>query len=195
MKLDPKTTAFVFPGQGSQAVGMGKDLAAQYPTARQTFEEADSILGAAERYHIDPALVKAVIWRESRFNHRARGRAGEIGLMQINKLAAEEWAEASGLKFFRHHELYNPDKNILAGSWYLAKLLRRYQQTDNPIPYALADYNAGRSNVLKWNKGDAARQSRVFLTQVGFPSTRDYIYSILKRYNYYKTRFPEKSPR
>jgi [acyl-carrier-protein] S-malonyltransferase len=45
MNLDPKTTAFIFPGQGSQAVGMGKDLAAQFPLARQTFEEADSILG------------------------------------------------------------------------------------------------------------------------------------------------------
>ncbi len=47
MKPDPKTTAFVFPGQGSQAVGMGKDLATQYPIAKQTFEEADSILGVA----------------------------------------------------------------------------------------------------------------------------------------------------
>ena len=45
MKFDPKTTAFVFPGQGSQSPGMGKDLAAQYPIAKQTFEEADSILG------------------------------------------------------------------------------------------------------------------------------------------------------
>ncbi|MCJ7433847.1 MAG: ACP S-malonyltransferase [Anaerolineales bacterium] len=45
MKLNPKTTAFIFPGQGSQAVGMGRDLAAQYPIAKQTFEEADSILG------------------------------------------------------------------------------------------------------------------------------------------------------
>ncbi|MBI2758327.1 MAG: ACP S-malonyltransferase [Chloroflexi bacterium] len=45
MKLDDKTTAFVFPGQGSQSVGMGRDLAAQYSIARQTFEEADSILG------------------------------------------------------------------------------------------------------------------------------------------------------
>jgi [acyl-carrier-protein] S-malonyltransferase len=45
MKLDPKTTAFVFPGQGSQIVGMGKDLAAQYSIAKQTFDEADSILG------------------------------------------------------------------------------------------------------------------------------------------------------
>ena len=45
MNLDLQTTAFVFPGQGSQAVGMGKDLAAQFPSARQTFEEADTILG------------------------------------------------------------------------------------------------------------------------------------------------------
>ena len=45
MKLEPKTTAFVFPGQGSQTVGMGSDLAAAYPQAQQTFEEADEILG------------------------------------------------------------------------------------------------------------------------------------------------------
>jgi [acyl-carrier-protein] S-malonyltransferase len=45
MKLDLQSTAFVFPGQGSQAVAMGKDLAEKYLTARQTFEEADSILG------------------------------------------------------------------------------------------------------------------------------------------------------
>jgi [acyl-carrier-protein] S-malonyltransferase len=45
MKIDLQNTAFVFPGQGSQTIGMGKDLAAQYPIAKQTFEEADSILG------------------------------------------------------------------------------------------------------------------------------------------------------
>ena len=45
MKLDPQTTAFVFPGQGSQAVGMGRELAETYPIARETFEEADAILG------------------------------------------------------------------------------------------------------------------------------------------------------
>ena len=47
MKLDSKSTAFVFPGQGSQAVGMGRDLAEKYPIAKQTFEEANSILGFA----------------------------------------------------------------------------------------------------------------------------------------------------
>ena len=45
MNLHPETTAFVFPGQGSQAVGMGKELAETYPVAKETFQEADSILG------------------------------------------------------------------------------------------------------------------------------------------------------
>jgi [acyl-carrier-protein] S-malonyltransferase len=47
MNLNPQTTAFVFPGQGSQAVHMGKELAETYPIARQTFDQADSLLGVA----------------------------------------------------------------------------------------------------------------------------------------------------
>lgn len=45
MKFNPHTTAFIFPGQGSQAVGMGKELAEQFPIAKQIFDEADSVLG------------------------------------------------------------------------------------------------------------------------------------------------------
>lgn len=47
MKINLSTTAFVFPGQGSQAIGMGKELAEAYPIVKQTFEEADAILGFA----------------------------------------------------------------------------------------------------------------------------------------------------
>jgi len=45
MNLNPETTAFLFPGQGSQALGMGRDLAEKFPTARSVFEEADALLG------------------------------------------------------------------------------------------------------------------------------------------------------
>jgi [acyl-carrier-protein] S-malonyltransferase len=44
-KVSSGAIAFLFPGQGSQAVGMGKDLAEKYPIARRTFEEADEALG------------------------------------------------------------------------------------------------------------------------------------------------------
>jgi len=43
--MDSKITAFIFPGQGSQAVGMGRDLAAAFPIAKETFDEADALLG------------------------------------------------------------------------------------------------------------------------------------------------------
>ena len=45
MNLNPKTTAFLFPGQGSQAVGMGKELAEAYPVAKGLFDEADALFG------------------------------------------------------------------------------------------------------------------------------------------------------
>jgi [acyl-carrier-protein] S-malonyltransferase len=45
MKLNPQTTAFIFPGQGSQAVGMGSELALQFSDAKEIFDEADSALG------------------------------------------------------------------------------------------------------------------------------------------------------
>ena len=141
---------------------------------------------AAARYGVEPALVKAVVWQESRFNPSVRGRAQELGLMQIREEAAREWADAEHLRGFEHEHCLNPQTNTLAGTWYLKKLLKRYAQTDNPIPYALADYNAGRGNVLKWNTGEASTNSAVFIEQIGFPGTKAYVKSVLHRYQKYR---------
>lgn len=144
---------------------------------------------AAARYGVEPALVKAVVWQESRFNPGIRGKAQEIGLMQLQDAAAQEWADAEHIRPFQHEQCFNPLTNTLAGTWYLKKLLRRYGQTDNPIPYALADYNAGRGNVLKWNSGEAATNSAVFLEQIGFPGTRAYVKAVIARYEHYRPVF------
>ncbi|HMJ65902.1 MAG TPA: lytic transglycosylase domain-containing protein [Candidatus Binatia bacterium] len=150
------------------------------------------ILAAARKYGVDPALIKAVVWRESRFDPRVRGDAGEIGLMQVGELAAQEWVQAEGRRFFSHENLFDPRENTEAGTWYLHKMLRRYAATDRPMVFALADYNAGRGNVLRWNKGVASTNSVAFLKQMDFPGTREYIRSILKRYEKYKERgFPQ----
>jgi soluble lytic murein transglycosylase len=147
------------------------------------------IYTAAQRYGVEPALVKAVVWRESRFKPTVRGRVGEIGLMQLQEEAAREWAEAEHIEGFEHEQCFDPGTNTLAGAWYLKKLLKRYTQTDNPLPYALAEYNAGRGNVLKWNKGAAATNSAAFIDQIGFPSTKAYVVSVIARYERYRPIF------
>ena len=149
---------------------------------------------AARRYGVEPALVKAIVWRESHFHPRARGRAQEIGLMQLRDAAAQEWADAEHLAGFAHEHCFDPVTNTLAGTWYLKKLLKRYALADNPLPYALADYNAGRANVLKWNGGAAATNSAVFALQIGFPGTKDYVQSVMRRYARYRPVFPPDTP-
>ena len=69
------------------------------------------ILVAAQRYGLEPALVKAVVWQESRFNPNARGKVGEIGLMQIQEEAAREWAEAERVPSFEHEHCFDPATN------------------------------------------------------------------------------------
>jgi soluble lytic murein transglycosylase len=151
------------------------------------------ILAAARLYRVEPALVKAVVWRESRFNTHRRGRAGEFGLMQIREAAAGEWAHAERLSGFKPETLFDSGTNTLAGSWYLQRLLKRYGQTDNPLPYALADYNAGRSNVLKWQQGSAKTNSLVFIAQIGFPGTKNYVKSVMQRAEHYRPIFPPRN--
>ena len=109
--------------------------------------------------------------------------------MQLREVAAQEWADAERLPAFEHAHCFDPHTNTLAGSWYLRKLLKRYSQTDNPLPYALADYNAGRSNVLKWNTGEAVTNSAAFVRQIRFPRTKDYVNAVIRRYEVYRPVF------
>lgn len=150
------------------------------------------ILAAARKYGLDPALVKAVVWRESRFNPGRRGGKGEIGLMQLRAAAAGEWAQAERRTNFISMNLFDPGTNTLAGAWYLRHLLNRYSHTDNPVPYALADYNAGHGNVQKWEQGAASTNSAAFIAAIGFPGTKNYVRSVMQRFEHYRPIFPRK---
>ncbi|MGZ4961958.1 MAG: lytic transglycosylase domain-containing protein [Limisphaerales bacterium] len=148
------------------------------------------IVAASKKYKIDAALIKAICWRESRFHPEARGSAGELGLMQVRSTAAQEWASAENVQQFHHEACLNPATNILVGTWYLQHVLRRYRQTDNPVAYALADYNAGRGNVLKWLVGSASTNSTEFVSHIGFPTTQDYVQVVMQRRDSYRKEFP-----
>ena len=145
-----------------------------------------AIAEAAKRYQLDPALIRAVIWRESDFQPDVRGRAGELGLMQIREPAAVEWASAEHIKAFDHAACLDPRTNVLAGAWYLKKVLRHYARADDPLPFGLAEYNAGRGNVLKWLAGDSPTNSAAFMKRIGFPGTKAYVQKIIERYQDYR---------
>ena len=148
------------------------------------------ILAASTKHGVDPALVKAVVWRESWFDASAKGTSGEVGLMQIMNATASDWAAAQRIPTFTHHQLFDPALNTDCGAWYLRKLLMRYRGTDNPVVYALAAYNAGPTRVTKWSKGTAVTNSAEFLKQVDFPGTKKYVKSVMERYQHYRKTPP-----
>ena len=166
-------------------------LADQWRRSHLESSQDKTIFAASRKYGVDPALVKAVVWQESRFNSRARGTKDERGLMQIMENTGREWAGEQRVPVFSEDVLLEPAQNIDCGTWYLGKLLRRYTKTDDPVPYALADYNAGRGNVLKWIKDEAATNSAVFIEQIRFPSTRDYVQKVMERREKYAGQFDE----
>ena len=155
------------------------------------FQQHDALIRTvAAEHHLDPMLVKAVVWRESRFDSQKFGTAGERGLMQVSEKAAAEWAREAKADNFRVEELFDPKTNLEAGTWYLRRAIEHWQNQADPLPFALAEYNAGASRALRWAGGDDTKavEAKTFLDNIDFPGTRKYVDSIIARYQFYKQR-------
>jgi soluble lytic murein transglycosylase len=140
----------------------------------------------AAQYGVDKFLIKAVIRRESQFDPFVYGRAGEIGLMQVTEGAGREWAWATGRKDFGRDLLWNERANIEAGTWYLARALNRWREKDDPLPFALAEYNAGVGNVLRWLPSGQATTAAQFREAITIASVRRYVAAVLEFYDSYR---------
>jgi soluble lytic murein transglycosylase len=155
------------------------------------FQQQDRLIRAvAIEHELDPMLVKAVVWRESRFDPQKFGTAGERGLMQVSEKAANEWAKESKIDNFMVEELFDPKTNLKAGTWYLQRALKHWERQPDPVPFALAEYNAGASRAQRWAGGTSGgvMQPEEFLRNIDFPGTRKYVDSIIERYHFYKAR-------
>ena len=148
------------------------------------------IRSVALEHHLDPMLVKAVVWRESRFDPKKHGAHGERGLMQVSERAANEWARENKIAGFNANQLFEPKTNLEAGTWYLHRAMEHWTHQSDPIPFALAEYNAGASRAQRWSGGNDLVEipERQFLQKIDFPATRRYVESIIDRYNFYKRR-------
>jgi soluble lytic murein transglycosylase len=139
-----------------------------------------AIRAAGTAYGVDPELLRAMIWRESRFDPGAVGKAGEIGLMQVTPGAAAEWAAAENRSRPSRQDLLDPKTNTRAGAWYVGRAIRRWSGRPDPVPFALAEYNAGLSNADRWARD--ATNALEFRSKIGYPTTRKYVDDILARY-------------
>ena len=171
------------------------EYAAYEAVFHSRFHRYDALIQeAAKRRGVDPMLVKAVVWRESRFRPEKLGLDGERGLMQITDGAAKEWAKSEKMTNFVPTDLFDPKVNLDAGSWLLARALRRYEGKDNPLPFALAEYNAGRSRVAKWSgertNSDPSTQanSEKLVANIDIASTKNYVEAVQERVRYYHQR-------
>jgi soluble lytic murein transglycosylase len=100
----------------------------------------------ARRHQLDPALLAAVIYQESKFRASAKSSSGAIGLMQLTPETARGIAIRTHGSAFHTNDLYNPEINIRYGAWYLDNLFHKYGSER----LVLAAYNAGQGNVDRW---------------------------------------------
>jgi peptidoglycan lytic transglycosylase len=117
-----------------------------YERIRYPLRYSEYVRVHAREHSLDPALVAAVIYQESKFKSGAKSSSGAIGLMQLTPSTARGIAIRTHGNAFRTDDLYNPEINIRYGAWYLDNLFRKYGSER----LVLAAYNAGQGNVDRW---------------------------------------------
>jgi len=147
---------------------------------------AEVIREQAAEKHINPALIAAVIYAESKFDPRP-STAGAEGLMQILPDTAQFIAHLSGGTRFVASDLATPSINVAYGSYYLRYLLDHY---DGDEMLALAAYNAGLANVDSWVAHAGAAGHRLTMDAIPFTETRAYVHRVLDAQRAYRLTYP-----
>ena len=137
----------------------------------------------AKQADIEPELVLALMKQESVFDFKAHSWANAFGLMQLIPATAKEMASLKKETFRENEQLFDPEFNIKLGTHYLRQLSRQF---DNRKELMLAAYNAGAHRVKRWMKLPGSEQTDVFIENIEFEQTRDYVRKVMKNYWAYK---------
>jgi soluble lytic murein transglycosylase len=148
--------------------------------------ETGVIREQAAAKHLDPALIAAVIYAESKFDPRP-SPAGAQGLMQILPATALYIAHLSGGFRFNTSDLATPSINVAYGSYYLRYLLDHYNGNEM---LALAAYNGGVSNVDSWLAHAGVDGRSLTLESIPFGETRAYVERVLAAQRAYRASYP-----
>jgi soluble lytic murein transglycosylase len=144
-----------------------------YERLRYPLRYSEFVRVHAREHNLDPALMAAVIYQESKFDRTAKSSSGAIGLMQLTPDTAHGIAVRTGGSAFHTRDLYDADINIRYGAWYLHNLFRKYGSEK----LVLAAYNAGQGNVDRWRANGQSIQ---------FSETKAYVKRVEQLKNVYR---------
>jgi soluble lytic murein transglycosylase len=161
---------------GALIVGSLVDVGEIVEEVTVPLRHEDIIRQQAERFDLDPALVAAIINKESGFSDEVSD-AGARGLMQITPETADTIETLSGGETFVYDDLSDPDLNIRYGTFYLRHLLNRFEGNEMA---ALAAYNGGPENAAAWGGAELE------LDDIEFPETRAYVEDVLDEREQYR---------
>jgi soluble lytic murein transglycosylase len=161
--------------------------------ARTTYplEYASAIRASARRNGLDPALVAAVIYSESRFNAQARSSRGAVGLMQLLPETAAQIARETGGVAFVPADLDDPRVNIRYGCYYLRTVFDLF---GGDRVAAIAAYNAGAGAVGEWEAAARAAGHPLRVADIPYAETRAYVTSVLEARKVYRQTYGGRLP-
>jgi soluble lytic murein transglycosylase len=168
----------LFAGKGRQLLERS-EYPLRYPAIVRTH---------ARTYDLDPALLAAVIYSESRFRPHVRSARGAIGLMQLLPSTAQGIATRTGGTKFVPSDLDDPELNVRYGAWYLRYLRRHYERRPDAMQLALAAYNAGMANVDSWVAETPTDRPLVIPT--AFAETSAYLDGVAHARRIYRRLYP-----
>lgn len=159
-------------------VGNGKEkiLKEIYPIRFQEYVEY-----YADEYNLDKYLVYSVIKVESNFDPHALSNANARGLMQLMSKTAEECNQKGEFGYTIPADLYNSQKNIHLGCFYLSSLMDTYKDTE----LAITAYNGGTGNVSKWLEDNKLTDGMGGLSDIPYTETKQYVKKVIKTYEMY----------
>ena len=146
-----KAEVFTADGSKGRFIKMGLSRKRRATYSHDLYNAA--INAAADEHQVDPALIKAVIHAESAFNPFAVSPKGAQGLMQLMPTTGR----MLGLR-----NPFSPTSNIMAGTRYLAQLLKRFPNE----AHAIAAYNAGEAPVTRYNGIPPYAETRAYVRRV-----------------------------
>ena len=143
---------------------------------------AEFVCRESEAAGSNPLWLRSIMWQESRYDPKARSGSVARGLMQFIPETALTVANRLGMADLDvTRSLYEPAINVRLGAHYWAELMEEFGEPE----MALAAYNGGPHNVRRWRAKSSNDEVEVFVSDIGFVQTKDYVRRVWELYARY----------